>query len=219
MDTGGPGLAGRINAEFELSRDRLRSLRRQPAEGIRARQARLSLYENACERLGPLWGPRLDHLKQRLGERLQISVALHSGRRQADIVFTSSLARIRISFTAMTDADVTSLILESALSILPSLLSYPARERLSLPLERIDERAVGDWLDDRIVEFVRIYLSLYENDCRLGVPLVEDPVTRVRFPAFAAAATLERHGKIFYFMSNETREEYEALTAAPLQAP
>jgi YHS domain-containing protein len=34
-------------------------------------------------------------------------------------------------------------------------------------------------------------------------------VAHVRFPRFAAAASLERDGKTLYFISNETRKQYE----------
>jgi hypothetical protein len=203
-------LGGRIDAEFELSRDRLRRLRREAPDGVRCRQQRLSLYEDACERMGSLWIPRLEVLQHRLSDRLQVAVALHRDRRQAGLAFTSGLARIHLSFLAMTDADVSSLVLEYSLDLLPSLIAFPGRDRHSQPLERIDEQETGEWIGDRLVEFVRVYRSLYENEYCLGGHLVEDPLTHVRFPRSAAAATLERHGKTFYFMSSETRTEYEA---------
>jgi len=213
MEIDAAGLAGRIDAEFELSRDRLRTLRRQNAEGLRARQQRLALYEAACGRLGALWTPRLEVLKQRLSDRLKVSVALHQGQRQADLAFTSSLACIRLSFLALTDAEISTFVLESTLTILPSLLAFPGRDRHAQPLERIEEREIGAWIDGRLVDFVKIYRSLYENDYCLGGHIVEDPLTHVRFPRCAAASTLERHGKTLYFMSSETREEYDAMTA------
>ena len=219
METDAARLAGRIDAEFELSRDRLRTLRRQDADGMRGRQQRLALYEAACERLASLWGPRLEVLKGRLADRLQLPVAFHRDRRQAELAFTSSLARVRLSFLAMTDPDLSSLVLEYSLSILPSLLTFPGRDRHPQPLERIDEHEIGEWIDGRLVEFVKVYRSLYETDYCLGGHIVEDPLTHVRFPRCAAAATLERHGKTYYFMSNETRTEYEALTAGRAAPP
>jgi hypothetical protein len=38
--------------------------------------------------------------------------------------------------------------------------------------------------------------------------MVEDPVAKVRFPTFAAAATLEWQGRKFYFVGDETRREF-----------
>jgi YHS domain-containing protein len=39
--------------------------------------------------------------------------------------------------------------------------------------------------------------------------MVEDPVAGVRFPKFAAGATLEWQGRTLYFIGEETRREFE----------
>ena len=41
-----------------------------------------------------------------------------------------------------------------------------------------------------------------------------DPVAHVRFPEFAAATSLERGGKTYYFIAKETREQFEAKEKA-----
>jgi YHS domain-containing protein len=38
--------------------------------------------------------------------------------------------------------------------------------------------------------------------------MVEDPVAHVRFPNFAAGATLEWQGQTYYFLGEETRREF-----------
>jgi YHS domain-containing protein len=44
--------------------------------------------------------------------------------------------------------------------------------------------------------------------------MVEDPVAHVRFPKFAAGATLERGGKTYYFVGEETCRDFEKQQAA-----
>jgi len=210
METDVSRLSQRIDAEFDLSRDRVRSLRRKHLQEQRGRQERLALFEQACGKLQDIWGPRLDTVKQRLGERLKVALLVQTGRPRAEIGFTSSIARIKLTFEAMTDRDVRALVLDYSLQTIPALISFPSKDRLEQPFEKIDPRATGDWIDDRIIDFVKTYLSLYEQDYFLGGPLVEDPVSRVRFPKCAAVSTLDCHGKTLYFMANETREEFEA---------
>jgi len=53
-------------------------------------------------------------------------------------------------------------------------------------------------------------LSLSQNEYYLKNHLVVDPVADAKFPKFAAAATLERQGKTFYFISEKTHNEFEA---------
>lgn len=202
-------LPGRIESEFNLSRERLRSLRHLEPADHRSRQDRLAGYENACRALQEIWEPRLQAVRQRLKDGLKVPITVRLNRRQAGLAFASSLARIRLTFTAMTDADVRTLILEYDLAIAPALISIPTRERLELPLQQFDPGRIGQWADDRAVAFVRTYLSLYENEYYLGALIVEDPVAHVRFPRAAAVATLERQGKTLYFISDSTRDEFE----------
>jgi YHS domain-containing protein len=44
--------------------------------------------------------------------------------------------------------------------------------------------------------------------------MVEDPVAKVRFPDFAAGATLKRHGQTYYFIGEETRKAFEQAAEA-----
>jgi YHS domain-containing protein len=43
---------------------------------------------------------------------------------------------------------------------------------------------------------------------------VEDPVASVRFPKYLASSTLERDGRTYYFVDEETRREFEKQPAA-----
>jgi len=213
METDVQALLGRIDAEFARSQAKVEKAREQKLEEYQGRQNRLALFEKACEMLKGVWRPRLEALKKAFGEKVKVSPHADAGRRQATFSFDSTLARITLTFTATTDLDVRKLILEYSLEILPVLMSYPDKDRLQQPFDQIDAKAIGGWIDDRIVEFVKTYLSVHENEFYLKAHMVEDPVAHVRFPEFAAATTLERGGKTLYFIANQTREEFEAAEA------
>lgn len=210
MESDVQGLLARIDAEFTKARSRVEKTRQEKVEEHQGRQARLELFNQACERLKGVWRPRLDALSKAFGARVKVEPLADTGKRQATFAFVSNLARITLTFTATTDYDVRDLVLEYNLQILPVLMTYPDRARLDQPLDRIDDKAIGDWIDEHIVEFVKTYLSVHENEFYLKAHMVEDPVAHVRFPEFAAASTLERGGKTLYFIANETREEFEA---------
>jgi YHS domain-containing protein len=210
MEKAATNLVERLDAEFARSSARMEELRQEKVDEYQGRRDRLALFEEACESLKGVWGPRLEALKKAFGEKVNVSPHAAAGRREATFSFTSSLARITLRFTATTDYDVRKLVLEYSVEILPVLMSFPDQARIEQPFDQIDPQAIGTWIDDRIVDFVRTYLSLHENEHYLRAHMVEDPVAHVRFPKFAAAATLERGGKTFYFIANETREEFEA---------
>jgi len=44
--------------------------------------------------------------------------------------------------------------------------------------------------------------------------LVEDPVAKIPFPKYLAASTLERAGRTYYFVDEDTRREFEKQPAA-----
>jgi YHS domain-containing protein len=210
MGTEIQSLLSRIDEEFTRAKKKAEKLRKEKVEEHQGRQSRLGDFEKACERLKGVWGPRLEALRTAFGEKVKVEPHADTGRRQATFAFVSNLARISLTFTATTDYDVRKLVLEYSLQILPVLISYPDRARMEQPLDAIDEKAIGDWIDGRIVEFVKTYLSIHENEFYLQAHMVEDPVAHVRFPDFSAASTLERGGKTLYFIANETREEFEA---------
>jgi YHS domain-containing protein len=99
-------------------------------------------------------------------------------------------------------------ILGYDLEIIPVFFRYEPHAELEFPLDAVDEAAAARWVDDRIVDFVRAYLAMGENEFDTQEHMVEDPVAHVRFPDFAAGATLEWQGKKYYFIGEETRQEF-----------
>jgi hypothetical protein len=208
-------LLERIDAEFARSKEKLETLRGQTVREHQDRQDRLARFETLCESLKEVWRPRLETLRRRFGESVKVTPHVATGRRQASFSFASDVARVDLTFAFTTDPEVRHVVLEYSLELLPVLMTYPAKARLEQPLDAIDAGAMGAWIDDRVVDFVRTYLSLHENEYYLRPHMVEDPVAHVRFPKFAAAAVLERGGRTLYFIADQTREEFEAAEAKP----
>ena len=129
--------------------------------------------------------------------------------REVTFKFDSQLARVELRFSAATDPDVRKLVLDYDLMIRPILMDFTRHANADFPLEKIDDAAVVKWIEDRIVDFVRTYVALHENEYYLKDFMVEDPIAHVRFPKFAAGATIEANGKTVYFIGEETRQAYE----------
>jgi YHS domain-containing protein len=204
-------LKTRIDAEFSELDDKIKHAQSEALEEHHERQARLQTFEQRLETLSAVWKPRLEALVERFGDRAQVTPHLLSSGRDASFEFQSDLARIRLRFSATTDHDVTKLILNYDLEIIPVLMQFDTHQEAQWPLDAIDEQAIGNWLDDRIIEFVQTYLSLHENEHYLKDHMVVDPVAGVRFPSFAAAATVEWEGKKYHFMGDETRRKFEEM--------
>jgi len=203
-------LLNRIDAEFSTLEDRIKQAQAERLQEYHQRQNRLAAFEKELETLPAVWKPRLEALIQRFGDRVKVTPRLASSSREVNLEFQSELARIRLRFSAATDHEIRKLILNYNLEILPVLMQFASHEQAEWPIEAIDQQAIADWVDDRIVDFVKTYLSLHENEHYLKDDMVEDPVAQVRFPRFAAAATADWSGKTYYFIGDETRREFEA---------
>jgi YHS domain-containing protein len=202
-------LKSRIDAEFSELDDKIKHAQTERLQEHHEREERLHAFDQRLQALSDVWKPRLEALKDRFGDRAKVTPHVSSSSRDASFDFQSELARIRLRFSAGTDPDVRKLILNYDLEIIPVLMQFNAHQQAEWPLDAIDEQAIGQWLDDRIIEFVHTYLSLHENEYYWKDHMVVDPVTGVRFPSFAAAGTLEWEGKKYYFMGDETRREFE----------
>jgi YHS domain-containing protein len=202
-------LANRIDAEFAVVEAKMKKFQAEQVEEHKQRQQRLEQLGQVFDELRDIWRPRIELLVKKFGDRVQATPRITPSAREATFDFQSRLARVRLKFSATTDRDVKNVILTYNLEIIPVLMRFKAHDEVELPLTAVDKDAAAKWIDDRIVDFIQAYFALGENDIYLKDQMVEDPIAHVRFPKFAAAATLERQGKTFYFLGDETRREFE----------
>lgn len=201
-------LSSRIDAEFAAIEKKVKDTQVEQLRELQERGKRLQQLEGVFQRLAEAWKPRLDILLQKFGDRVQVTPRLTASSREATFTFASKQFRVRLRFSASADRDVSKVILGYDLEIIPVLFRYQPHAELEFPLGAVDEEAAGRWVDDRIVDFVRVYLSMGEDEFYSPQHMVEDPVAHVRFPDFAAGATLEWQGQRHYFISEETRQEF-----------
>jgi YHS domain-containing protein len=212
MATSG-SLMDRIDAEFSAADQRIKQLQTQRVEEFEQRERRLEKFGTLLDGLRDVWRPRLQALAEKFGERVDVEPLIEPGRRCASFEFQSELARIDLRFSVAPDPEVRNVVFSYDLRILPILMKFDSHDELVFPLDDVDKVALGKWLDDRIVAFVKTYLSLHENQFYLKGHMVEDPVAKVKFPKYAAGATLDVKGKSLYFIDDSTRREFERQQA------
>ena len=213
-------LSNRIDDEFAVLEKKFKDTQVEALRGWRERRQRIQQLGKVFETLGEAWKPRLATLLKKFGDRVQVTPRLTPSSREATFEFPSKLGRVRLKFSASTDRDVRKVILGYDLEIIPVFFRYQPHAELEFPLGAVDEAAAARWVDDRIIDFVRAHLSMGENEFDAQEHMVEDPVAHVRFPDFAAGATLESQGKTYYFIGEESRQEFtreleSAVTTRP----
>jgi YHS domain-containing protein len=202
-------LSERIDAEFSAAEQRWDQRRAKQLEAYQVRKERLERFDGTVDALRELWELRLDALVTRFGKNIDVRPTEEPGRRSVRLEFGSNLARVTLRFAVVPDADVHKLIVSYDVEILPVLMKFDSHKELELPLDVIDHSELEKWLDDRIVDFVHTYLALHENEHYLKGQMVEDPIAKMQFPKFAAAAKLEQNGETIYFFDESTCREFQ----------
>jgi hypothetical protein len=202
------GLAGQIDAAFTAVEQEARKFQADQMQEHQERQKRMDKLGKVFDELREIWRPRLELLVKKFGDRVKVTPRIVPSTREATFEFQSNLAKVSLKFSAYTDRDVKKVILGYDLDIIPILMRYTPHADIEFPLDKVDKDAAAKWVEARIVEFVRTYLSLGDNEWYLKDQMVEDPIAHVRFPKQAAGATLEWKGQKLYFLGEETRREY-----------
>jgi YHS domain-containing protein len=206
-------LLSRIDGEFAATQDKIDRKRAEVVQDYEGRQKRLETFTKVIDGLRDVWRPRLEALAQRFGERVKVTPRVTPSSREATFEFQSPVAHIRLKFSAYADRDVRKVILTCDLDIVPVLTRFDAHSEVEFPLDAVDPEAVARWTDDRVVGFVRTYLGLHENEQYMKEHMVADPIAGIRFPKYAAAASVEWQGQKYYFISEDTRREFEKKNA------
>ena len=211
-------LTERMDAEFAAFQQKTEQFQVAAKAEYEAREARFhELFVPAAKRLADLVRPRLQLLADRFKDRVKVKPVIAEHTREVELTFDSPLARIALTFGLAHDSEVKNLLLQQDLKILPILMQFEDRSTLSMPLDKIDDAAVAQWFDDRIVYFIQTMAAMYRNQHYLKDHLVTDPIAGVQMPKYAAKATLELRGTTHYFISEETKREFESQSTKAKQ--
>lgn len=211
-------LIGRIDREIVAEVQRQKAGWAELLQANRERERRVQQYEAEAQHIIDLVKPRLAAFLQRFQPVVKTEVLVREHTRAVNLRFAATVANATLRFEVFPDPDVRNLRLECTQEIVPVVVRYDKQSVLEFPLGGVRDEAVVEWFDDRIVSFVKAYIALVRQDAALQEQLrdqfVVDPVAGIRFPKYLASSTLERDGKTYYFVDEDTRREFENQPAA-----
>jgi hypothetical protein len=205
-------LSGRLDAVIEEARGRVKAFQAEAAQSHREVQKRFHKLLPIAERITAMAREKLERLRERLAFEVKpahTQTERYYGRSVSLEVKSELAGVIKLSFRLGHDRDVTRIMLDYELEIIPVFFRFTPHEHLDVPLEAYDEAAVSKWLDDRIVDFANAYLELHQTKQYQERVLVSDTVAGISFPKYFAASTIEHGGTTYDFVSDETRREFE----------
>jgi YHS domain-containing protein len=206
-------LISRIDEELEADVKRQKAAWAEVARTNRERGPRLRRYEETAKHLIELLRPRLAAFVERFKAVVKMEPTVREHTRAMTLTFAATITKVTLIFEVFPDEDVSHLRLECTQEIIPVVVPYDKQSVLEFPLDAVQDEAAVQWFDDRVVAFVKAYMAVMSQDAALREHLkdqfVEDPVAKIRFPKYLASSTLERDGRTYYFVDEETRREFD----------
>jgi YHS domain-containing protein len=206
-------LIRQIDQELETEVKRQKAAWAEVARTIRERGPRLQRYEEVAKHLIELLKPRLDAFVDRFEAVVKAEPEVREHTRAMTLRFAATVAKVTLTFEVFPNQDVSHIRLECTQEIIPVLVPYDKQSVLEFPLDAVQDDAVVQWFDERILLFVKAYLAVVRQDAALQEhlkdQLVEDPIAKIRFPKYLAASKLERDGRTYDFVDEDTRREFE----------
>jgi YHS domain-containing protein len=216
--TGINALINRIDQEIAAEAGRQKSGWAQLMLANRERGLRLQRYETEAQHIIELVKPRLHAFIERFKAVVKVEPVVRQHTRAVNLTFAATVAKVTLRFEVFPDQDVNHIRLECTQEIIPVVVRYDKQSVLEFPLSGVQDDAVVQWFDDRIIAFVQAYVAVVRQDAALREQLkdefVEDPVAKIRFPKYVASSTLERDGRTYYFVDEDTRREFEKQAMA-----
>jgi YHS domain-containing protein len=203
-------LERRIKEKLSLSEERQRlqqdHFRRRMVEA----EARHERYTALADRLmQAVIRPRMEKLKT-FFENARMSEARNS-RHSSCCQFehtTRFPATANLEIGVTRDGEITTVILQSQLAILPVFFPVEGRDELTMPLDAVDEEKAATWVEGTILHFVETYLRLESSDHYQHENIVTDPVCGMRVNKAFAPAQMTYRGQTCYFCIPECRARF-----------
>jgi YHS domain-containing protein len=201
-------LANRMEGVLTAYKDRVKQQEQANLQEQLKRHERLKTYEQAQARIVEIARPRLELLAKRSGDRAKVTPSVSQTRRAVTFEFVSPQAVMTLAFSVAPDRDVNNAEVWYDLRVIPVLWRFNSHAEFRTPAAAVDEAGLSKWLDDRIVEFLDLFIQVHDEEAYTNAEYVEDPVAGLKFPKFAAGATLDHGGQTYYFVDDKTRAEF-----------
>src|SRR5262249_22634432 len=156
--------------------------------------------------------PRLENLARHF-DNAELLCGDRTGRHQCVCSFRHTNrfpATAKLELAVTRDGSAENIWLLYDLSILPVFFQFEGQDRLTIPVDGVNEAKVAAWFDEKILRFLDDYLRLQTVDQYQTVNEVTDPVCGMRINKLYAAAEIQWQGQTYYFCLPECKDKFAA---------
>lgn len=115
---------------------------------------------------------------------------------------------VRLELSVDSDEQLEQVILRRDLRIVPAFMKYDAHDKHVQPLGAFDQGQAAGWVEEQLLRFLDVYVSLDRGDDEADEPLATDPVCGMQVVSRGALQANHR-GHTYYFCSQVCRERFE----------
>lgn len=199
-----------VKVEFDQSIEKLRT---EAASNARELEQRFKQYEQVrAEIAEKVLKPRLEELAAQIpGMQHELQRDIDGGRLILRFPRTPERAAlIEVDLSIAHDDAFKKVLFTYELRIIPVFMEFDKFSQFSQPLDNLQLSAVADWLDERLLAFMRTYLNMQFVEQYGKDNMATDPVLSRRFPRNLAAGEVEHKGVRYYFVTNESMAMFKA---------
>jgi len=153
-------------------------------------------------------GPRLETLARHF-PNAKLSTVEPTGEHVCWLGYCERFpASTKVTFTVEHDVRFEKVSVGYAASMVPVFVKFNEHDRLMLPLERVDDETVAQWLERRLLEFLDSYLRIDRGGDDFAEDTTVDPVCGMRISRSLAAVSTQYRGHAYYFCSADCESKF-----------
>jgi YHS domain-containing protein len=117
-------------------------------------------------------------------------------------------ANTKVEIAVEHDERIENLVIHYELYIMPVFLKFDPHDKLVIPLAGVDDQAIGQWVETKLLAFLDTYLRLDRGADDFEDEVVVDPVCGMRISRSSAGTQMDYHGHPYYFCSSDCRQRF-----------
>lgn len=125
-------------------------------------------------------------------------------------------ASTKLAFSVSHDVQLEYVAVGFDASMMPVFFKFNEHDKLTVPLDQVNDKSVGQWVERRIMEFLESYLRIDRGRDDFDTVTVVDPVCGMRISR-SDANTAEYLGHPYYFCSTACESKFNSDPMAYVQ--
>jgi len=126
-------------------------------------------------------------------------------------------ASTKVAFAVEHDVRFEKVVVGYDASMTPLFIKFSEHDKLTLPLDDVNDGAVAEWVEERLLEFLDAYLRIDRGGEDFDEEAVTDPVCGMRISRSSAAAIAAHVGHPYYFCSTDCEAKFSENPTAYVQ--